>query len=82
MGRTAAQELHSQRLQYRVKCGRLPLPPQPRDFFLLNDTVKTLQRKCFVLNRILSTRNTKQLFVSNKGFSSNLTYPLTNDFSL
>ena len=32
-------------------------------------TVKTLQRKCFVLQRILSIRNTKQLIVSYKGFS-------------
>ena len=33
-------------------------------------TVKTLQRKRFVLHRILSIRNTKLLFLSYKGFPS------------
>ena len=32
-------------------------------------TVKSLQRKCFVLRRILSIRNSKQLYVTYKGFS-------------
>ena len=33
-------------------------------------TVKTLKRKCFVLHRILSISNTKQLFVSYIGFTN------------